>query len=1246
VIRRLLHTSWILVLALVLLVAGAIYYAGWTESGLQRLTALASRQLGPVTLSIVGARGTLHGGVHVDQVEVDHQRVRVIARDVDARVTLLPLLWQTIRLSRLDIGDVYIQVLPHTGPPGEPWEPHFLAGLLNIEVAKLKVGHAELVAPGGTTLEATQLHAAAEVGAKEIRVFDSTLNYSGFEIRSAGTVHATRSLRMQGEIRLSSAAEVQPAWLANAHIDGDLEALGITAGVLAPFSADFRGSANALSGNWHWQGDAQVRRFELGAWGAGDALGVISGPLKISGDHNGFAAVGQLDPPGLKTGPLAVDFAGNYAAHLLSITRLQIGHRASGAQLGATGSVGIVSGGPRLQLAGQWRSFRWPLGDADAFLRSGTGSFTLAGLKPYAFTASGELLLPTIPAMQFTAAGRLAHDGVEIPAATLDAFGGHAQLHAAVRWSPLASWSAGGTIHGIDVDRLRPGISGHLNFSAAAEGQGFGDDRALQLRVTDISGNVRGRHAGGHAGLALAGGQWQLQDVRVQLGDTRIDADGRLGAHPDLRFALDMPDLALLQEGARGRIRADGELRGDWVNPTLRAHVSGSGLEYGKSSLRELEASVDFDPHGSGHADSTVSLAGLQVAARSIERVHFSTNGTAAAHRFALEFNAKPVTLHGGGTGSFANGVWQAQFTEFQASDDADMKLRLTAPANLLVALNGEQLRLERLCLEGDPAAFCAAGEHSPTHSAFELSAARVPLRALTAGLASDTNFEGQVSLDLRAEAPAGAPWTASFIGALADASVKHRLSSGRIESFNLGNGDVQVTLDAAGLNTTVGLDAGAAGKIAGHAHAYGPGTISGEWPLRGELKLATHSLGFIDSYVAQVDRVSGQLDANLTVGGTLAAPTLDGELRLSGAEIDAYQVNLALRELNFTALLRGPVLKLEGSARTGADGRAAIAGELAWRDSLPYGQLHLTGENLRIINLPEARVQASPDVYMKVDGHRIDITGTVTLPYGRLLRPDQLANAARTSSDEVIVSANQAPGREGFRVFSDLTLRLGERFTIDTFGLVGRLSGSLRTVADDSGFNRGTGELKVEEGKYTAYGRKLDIERGRLLFRDGPLNNPAIDLRAIKKFPDIVAGINVRGTLRQPRLTFFSDPPVAQSQIVSLLIAGGSLDSVQNTGDSQQGKDLALMQGSALLFQEFGSKVGLSDVSVESNLNNDTSLVLGRYLSSRLYISYGVSLVESINTIKMRYTLGNSWTIKTEAGNARSVDLVYTIER
>jgi translocation and assembly module TamB len=109
--------------------------------------------------------------------------------------------------------------------------------------------------------------------------------------------------------------------------------------------------------------------------------------------------------------------------------------------------------------------------------------------------------------------------------------------------------------------------------------------------------------------------------------------------------------------------------------------------------------------------------------------------------------------------------------------------------------------------------------------------------------------------------------------------------------------------------------------------------------------------------------------------------------------------------------------------------------------------------------------------------------------------------------------------------------------------------------------------------------------------------------------------------------------------------LAGGSLDSVQGGNEASARNKLLLQQGSAILFQQLGDRVGLDDVSVESDLNNDTSLVLGRYLSPRLYVSYGVGLAEAINTIKMRYTIGDHWTIKTEAGAARSADLVFTVE-
>ncbi|MGH8252473.1 MAG: translocation/assembly module TamB domain-containing protein [Steroidobacteraceae bacterium] len=1249
-IRRLLHTSWISLLALLLLVGGAIYYIGWTPGGLQRIVSLSNRRLGPITLSISGARGTLHDGLHVDRIEVDHARVQIVATNIDGRVALLPLLWQTIRVAHLAIADVKIHVLPHPQSNGAPWEPHFLVGLLNINAEDLNVAHTEIISPGGVSVTFDRMHTVALVGLKEIRVFDGAMLYLGWETRSSGSVFAANPIRLQGQTRLSMTAEGQPAWLANAQFDGDLDRLPITGAMLAPFNADFHGEARALTGDWNWLGSSQVRDLDLRAWGLGNALGVIHGSLQLKGDRDGFGAQGMLDPPGLNAGALAVDFYGRYAAHVLDVVHATFLHRASSALLSTAGSIGIETDGPRLDLHGDWQRFRWPLAAVDANVHSVEGSYTLSGLKPFALTARGALQVLTLPATRFEASGHIEHNGLAIPDLALDAFGGHAQLRADVRWSPLERWSVAGSMHGLNISTLRPAIAGRLDFNVAATGQGFGAGGQLQANFSALAGNVRGQRASGRAGIALAGDDWLLQQVQLQLGATHLEADGRLGDHPDLRFAIDANDLALLHSGARGQLRATGHYRSDARNPLLVARVRGNAIDFEGTQLQAVSADIDFEPQGNGRADINLQLEHFTSGTRHFSHLGVTTTGTTAAHRYEVDLRAPPYRVQASGEGQYADGVWRAGIDAFTAGDGGALHMALAQPATLVASVSGDPLQLSNFCLRDTQSTLCAALSREAGHTQASVHAANVPLRTLTAGLGVETDFEGRVSLDAQAEATGDAAWTGSINGTLADAAVRHHLSGGRIESFSLGTGNVSAKLEASGLTASVGLDAGAGGNIAGHLDARNDGGSMRAWPLRGEVRLQTHSLGFIDSYVVQVDRVAGQLDANLALDGTLAALNLNGDLKLTDAEVDAYQINLSLRDLNFEARLKDSVLQLNGSTRAGADGSAQFDGELAWRDLLPYGQIHLSGENLRVVNIPEARVQASPDVRMKFNGRRIDITGTVTLPYARLQRPDQLTNAVRASSDEIIVSTNQAPPGESFHVFSDLTLVLGERVTIDTLGLVGRLSGSLRTVADDTGFARGTGELQVEEGKYTAYGRKLDIERGRLQFRNGPLNDPVIDLRAIKKFPDITAGVNVRGTLRAPRMTFFSDPVVSQSQIVSLLIAGGSLDSVQNNADPAQrgaeARNNMLLQGSALLFQQFGGKVGLDDVSVESDLNNETSLVLGRYLSPRLYVSYGISLAEAINTIKMRYTIGDHWTIKTEAGLTRSADLVYTIER
>ena len=55
---------------------------------------------------------------------------------------------------------------------------------------------------------------------------------------------------------------------------------------------------------------------------------------------------------------------------------------------------------------------------------------------------------------------------------------------------------------------------------------------------------------------------------------------------------------------------------------------------------------------------------------------------------------------------------------------------------------------------------------------------------------------------------------------------------------------------------------------------------------------------------------------------------------------------------------------------------------------------------------------------------------------------------------------------------------------------------------------------------------------------------------------------------------------------------------------------------------------------------------MIGKFLSPRLYVSYGISLVDEINTLKLRYTIGDRWVIAAEAGGESAIDVEYRIDK
>jgi len=234
--------------------------------------------------------------------------------------------------------------------------------------------------------------------------------------------------------------------------------------------------------------------------------------------------------------------------------------------------------------------------------------------------------------------------------------------------------------------------------------------------------------------------------------------------------------------------------------------------------------------------------------------------------------------------------------------------------------------------------------------------------------------------------------------------------------------------------------------------------------------------------------------------------------------------------------------------------------------------------------------------------------------------------------------------------VRSRVKIALGDDIRVDSYGLKAKLAGEVTVSTKPDDVPRGLGAINVVEGQYKAFGQDVKITRGRLTYDNTPLTEPVLDLVAERRIEaeDVTVAVNVRGTLDRPFVNITSTPAMSSNEALSYLLMGRSLDTLQS--NEAQSVDTAAQSlafsGGGLLLGGIGRRIGLDEVTVESTGTDDTAVVLGKYLSPKLFISYGISVAESINTIKARYTLNEKWSVRAEAGLDQSADIEYRIER
>ena len=419
---------------------------------------------------------------------------------------------------------------------------------------------------------------------------------------------------------------------------------------------------------------------------------------------------------------------------------------------------------------------------------------------------------------------------------------------------------------------------------------------------------------------------------------------------------------------------------------------------------------------------------------------------------------------------------------------------------------------------------------------------------------------------------------------------------------------------------------------------------------VAGKLSLGMPDIRFIDPLLPDVTVAGGQVTAEAELAGYLNSPEVTGTATLESGLVNIPALGLELNAIELQARGNGTSVALNGTAHSG-EGNIRLGGNLGLdpQQDWPFN-LSLNGERFAIARLPDADILANPDLQIRGSLKQVDVSGSVLIPHARITLKQLPPDVVKVSADQVIVgpAAPPAEGRPStVPVSVNLVATLGDDVHFEGLGISTGLAGTINVRSLQTRTLIGNGVVELTDGRYEGYGQKLSIQRGRLLFA-GPLDNPALDVRATRTAGDVIAGIELSGTVEAPQTRLFSDPAMSDAEIMSYLVTGKPLSAASSGSDSQALAAAAASLGAnSPVAAEISEKLGI-DVGVESAATTDaeTSLVVGKQLSPQLRVEYLYGMFTASGAIQFVYKLTRHLSLAGQSGAAQSIDLRYTISR
>ncbi|TBR37105.1 MULTISPECIES: translocation/assembly module TamB domain-containing protein [Dyella] len=1244
---------WTLLSLLGLLVVLACF-VGWligTSSGL-RFALARAQGFTDGALSVKHAQGRLVGPLDIEGLRYnDGKAVDVTVAKAHLDLRVLPLLRKSAHVLDLNVDGVDVAL--KTTPPEPPTESSFsLKPPLDLILDRIHVGSVKVTQDGAPVFASNSLDLAGSWTSQGIELHQLSLKAPDGNADLQGQLSAMGQYKGQGKAVF--------AWrVAGTDYAGALEAQGdgknatVTLKLTLPMPAELHLQLQQ-SGAYPWTAKLDAPTFDPKVLLGESSLKQLGVSLQGSGDRRSGTVNGrvELNDYQLDLKPLQARFSEDLKT--LELQQLALASPQFTGSANVHGTVALSDQPVSANLDVSWDNVRLPATLVGQDLD--TKGKLLARGSADRFHAEGEVQAgPPSQLSKFT----LNIDGTP-KLITLNSLAiqgpksGHMDAKGSLTLQPEFGWNLQAQAEKLDPGQIFAGWGGSMDFDIATEGTLPKNQPDATLEIRKLTGRLRERQLRGEGKLHLAPSN--VVDGKLQLasGSSTITVEAKPGKSNDIQLQLAVASLADWLPNSGGALQGDFRVRGLYPKLSVNGQLHGRSLGYGDEKVAALQLTADVPDISTPGGKLDVTATTVEAGGLAFQQISLRGDGTGERHNLHLDAHGTQLSTQIALNGSLKEKNWNGTLSTLTLEAQHLPPFRLTAPSKL--AYNDGAMSLSDLCLSGGEPQLCVnakqdkAGNLDASYNLRSLPLALIMtmVESKDMPMRADGVLEG--SGNIKRNAAGALNGQASITSTQGSITLVQHADRPILTYRNLAlNANLTPNSQRFNIHANLSNDGLLDGQI---------GITGAQQALDGQVRLHVTNLALVEMFTSELDNVKGKLDGDFLLGGTVKQPAIRGQAVLDGFATEIPNAGLKLKEghvaitttdaQNFrvdgTVQSGKGSLTVAGTARLGEGGNAAIT---------------VKGSQFTATNIPAAVVVVSPDLTLDQNEKGITVGGSVTLDSADI-DVDKLpgGGATQASPDVVIVDEDQqAEKASKLPIMADIAVNLGNKTHLVGMGLDGNLSGQLRVRERPGTATTGQGQITVD-GTYRAHGQNLHIEQGRLLFATTPIDNPGLDIRAVRNLnPNATidegqkVGLQITGTAKRPVLTVFSNPVMEQSDALSYLITGKPLSQVKGGEGSAVGAAAQALGSAAgdMLAKTIGARMGVDDIGVQANdaIGGGSAFTVGKYLSPRLYLSYGVGLFDPGQVITLRYIFNHRWNFEAlNATDFNRASLNYRIEK